>query len=65
MFDCFSLLWCIFKGLVVYFKSKFFYIGCFLKEFKKYGVIILVRVCDVIYDKVLVEKEGIYVLVSV
>lgn len=34
----------------------------FLKEFKKYGVIILVWVCDVIYDKVLVEKEGIYVL---
>lgn len=34
----------------------------FIEEFKKYGVMILVWVCDVIYDKVLVEKEGIYVL---
>lgn len=65
MSDCFSLSWCIFKGLVAYSKSKFPYIGCSLKELKKYGVTTLVRVCDATYDKAPVEKEGIHVLVSV
>lgn len=54
---------------VIYKNMRFFIIynlinvilNKFIEEFKKYGVIIIVRVCEVIYDIIFVEKEGIYV----
>lgn len=54
-----------FQVLVADSKSMFPYICLSSKELKKYGVTILVRVCDATYDKAPVEKEGIHVLVSV